>query len=136
MALYQLTVFLENRPGCLLEVTETLRDAGVDIRALSIAETPDYGLLRLIVDDFDKAADAIRATGKMVKKNHVIGVKIATQSGGLVELLTLLKENNINVEYMYAFVSQEKGFADVALRVSDREKAEALLAEKNFAMIN
>jgi len=137
MAFRQLSVFLENRPGTLLEVTETLKKANIDIRALSLAETPDYGILRLIVDDSYKAVDAIKETGRIVKINHVIGVQIDDRPGGLVEVLKALGENGYEVEYMYAFLSETAKKAEVAIRVDhDRDLAEKLLADKGFTLLN
>jgi len=137
MAFRQLSVFIENKPGTLLEVTETLKAANIDIRALSLAETPDYGILRLIVDDSYKACDAIRETGRVVKINHVIGVQIDDRPGGLVEVLKTLSENGYEVEYMYAFLSETAKKAEVAIRVNhDRDDAENLLREKGFKLLD
>ena len=121
-------------------MAETISAAGVDIRALSLAETPDYGILRLIVDDTYKALDAIKATGRTVSVNHMLGIRIDDSPGGLSGALRLLTDKGFDVEYMYAFLSEHGHRADVVLRVSgtsdDRAAAEALLAEGGYELIN
>ncbi len=139
MAIRQLSVFIENSHGSLAEVAETISDAGVDIRALSLAETPDYGILRLIVDDTYKALDAIKATGRTVTVNHMLGVRIDDSPGGLTGALRLLTDGGFDVEYMYAFLSEQGHRADVVLRVSgtsdDRAAAEAALSAGGYELI-
>ena len=127
MAIKQLSVFIENKKGMLVEVTGALKEAGVDIRALSLAETDYYGILRLIVSDFDLALEAIGKTGRTVKINRVLGLRVDDRPGGLSEALELLNRADINVEYMYAFIGIVPGRADVVIRVSDTDRAEALL---------
>ena len=129
MSVKQLSVFIENRPGTLVEVTETMAAAGIDIRALSLAETPDYGILRLIVSDAEKAFEVIKATGRTVSINRVPGIRVGDRPGGLSAALKVLTNAGFDVEYMYAFISEHAGCADVVLRVGDTAKAEALLAD-------
>ena len=136
MAVKQLSVFIENRRGMLVEVTETLAAAHIDIRALALAETPDYGILRLIVSDTDKALEAIRATGRTVSVNKMLGVKISDRPGGLAEALRVLTENGIDVDYMYAFIAESGNRANVVLRVADTQNAEEKLAAAGFELID
>lgn len=135
MAVKQLSVFIENRRGMLVEVTETLAAAHIDIRALALAETADYGILRLIVSDTDKALEAIRATGRTVSVNQMLGVKISDRPGGLAEALRVLTENGIDVDYMYAFIAESGSRANVVLRVADTKTAEEKLAAAGFELI-
>lgn len=136
MAVKQLSVFIENRRGMLVEVTETLAAAHIDIRALALAETADYGILRLIVSDTDKALEAIRATGRTVSVNNMLGVKISDRPGGLAGALRVLTENGIDVDYMYAFIAETGNRANVVLRVADTKLAEERLAAAGFELIN
>jgi hypothetical protein len=135
MAVRQLSVFLENKQGMLVEVTEALTEAGVDIRALSLAESDDYGIMRLIVSDTDRALEAVRATGRTVTVNRVVGLKIADRPGGLHEALAVLGKADINIGYMYAFISEKPGEAEVVLRVSDTAAAEKLLLDSGFELL-
>jgi hypothetical protein len=139
MAVKQLSVFIENRPGTLVEVTEILAAADIDIRALSLAETPDYGILRLIVDKTERACEAVRASGRTVTVNHMVGVRICDRPGGLSAALRLLAGKGFEVEYMYAFLSEKENEAEVVLRVKgsseDRAAAEKALAEGGFDLI-
>ena len=104
MKVEQISIFLENKPGRLSEVTKILSDAAVNIRALSIADTSDFGVLRLIVDDNRKAENALKGGDFTVKKTDVLAVEVEDRPGGLHHILELLEKQNINVEYMYAFV--------------------------------
>ncbi|MCQ2354154.1 MAG: ACT domain-containing protein [Clostridia bacterium] len=136
MAVKQLSVFIENRRGMLVEVTEALASAKIDIRALALAETPDYGILRLIVSDTDKALEVIRATGRTVSVNNMLGVRISDRPGGLAEALKILTDNGIDVDYMYAFIAETGDQANVVLRVADTKKAERTLSDTGFDLIN
>jgi hypothetical protein len=136
MAVKQLSVFIENRHGMLAEICSALASAGIDIRALSLAETPDYGILRLIVSDTDKAYETVRSTGRSAKINHVLGLRVDDRPGGLSAPLSLLTEAGFDVEYMYAFIGENKDFADVVMRVKDTAAAEALLRDKGYTLID
>ena len=102
----QISVFLENKAGRLCEVTGVLAEANVNIRALALADTSDFGVLRLIVDNTEKAKDALKKAGFTVGKTNVLAVEVPDRPGGLYEILHLLQTSSINVEYMYAFVQQ------------------------------
>ena len=119
MNILQISVFLENRAGQLAEITKLLAQEGVDIRALSIAETADYGLARMIVSDAHKASDVLLHHGDILSMTPVYAVEVPDAPGGLAELLGLLAENSIDVEYMYSLFFHEPGKACMVLRVSN-----------------
>lgn len=104
MQVEQISVFLENKSGRLSEVTGILAESGVNIRALALADTSDFGVLRLIVDDQDKAVGALKHNGFTVGKTDVVAVEVEDRPGGLHNILEILKQNDLNVEYMYAYV--------------------------------
>lgn len=136
MSIRQLSVFAENKNGSLYEITKILASNDINIRAFSVADTKNFGVLRLIVSDPRKAAMALSEEGKIVNVTDVVGVKIPDYKGGLAELLRILTENEISVEYLYAFVSTDAGKAHVVLRVEDNEKTEKLLTEKGFTLLS
>lgn len=128
MSVHQISVFLENRAGQLAEVTKLLAENGIDMRAISIAETKDYGVLRLIVDDTDKATEALLASGCILSKTPVTVACVPDQAGGLAPVLDVLAEGNLDVEYMYSLFTHKEGKAYMVFRISDEEKFCALLA--------
>ncbi len=134
MTIKQLSVFVENKQGRLSEITGILQGAGVDIRALSLADTTDFGILRLIVDKEDVAEAALRGAGLTVSLTPVIAAGIADRPGGLAEAMALLRDGGISVEYMYAFISRRKEMAYVILRVDDNGKAAELLQKAAFPL--
>ena len=119
MNILQISVFLENRAGQLAQITKLLADEGVDIRALSIAETSDYGLARMIVSDAHTASDVLLHHGDILSMTPVYAVEVPDAPGGLAEMLGLLAENHIDVEYMYSLFFHEPGKACMVLRVSN-----------------
>ena len=135
MAIKQLTVFIENKKGTVVSVTEILAKNNVNIRALSVAETQDFGMLRLIVNDEETAEKALAEQGYMFRTIDVVGVKINDEPGKLSEALSVMEKADINVEYLYAFMSSSAEYAYVVLRVEDNEKAEAELTKAGFALI-
>lgn len=136
MTIRQLSIFAANQPGTLLEITDALGKAGVDIRAMSIADTMDFGIFRLIVDDIEKAKNALADLGCVVSETPVIAAAISDKPGALNEILKLLSVNDINVEYMYAFIAVSKQFANVVLRVENNEKAIAILKENGIKLVS
>ena len=132
MAIQQLSVFVENTPGSLAEITEVLAGEGIDIRALSIADTWDFGILRLLVNRPEEALDALKGRGFTVSINDVIGIGVDDRPGGLSKALRLLGESGLVVEYLYAYVSRVDGLAYGILRMDDNAAAEKLLAENGF----
>ncbi|MDO4803578.1 MAG: ACT domain-containing protein [Lachnospiraceae bacterium] len=135
MAITQLSAYLENRPGTLYEALTSLTDAGVNIRALSVAETKDFGILRLIVSDVAKTKEAL-SDDIIVKETPVIAVKMNDQTGALKEVLKILGDAAVNIEYVYAFTGSAKGGAYVVLRVDDLEGAEDILARHGIKTLN
>lgn len=119
MKLKQTSVFLENKKGRLWKALSILREADVNIRALSIADTSEFGILRMIVPDPDKAKEVLEENQFVVKTNEVIGVEIPDVPGGLDGVLGILNQVDINVEYLYAFVEKREGHAIVVLRTED-----------------
>lgn len=135
MAIRQLTVFVENKQGSLVAVTDTLSRNNINLRALSIAETSDFGMLRLIVNDTETAEKVLTEEGYLIKVNEVVGVKIGDTPGKLTAALSVLDENKINMEYLYAFMSRTEKHAYVVIRVEDNEVAERVLETAGFHMI-
>ena len=136
MSVKQLSVFAENRNGSFYEITKILSDAGINLRAFSVADTQNYGILRLIVSDPRAAALALSTEGKIVSVTDVVGVRIPDEQGGLAELLRVLAEADVSVEYLYAFVAARGGNAYAVLRVEDNAKTEALLAGSGFTLLS
>lgn len=135
MAIRQLTVFVENKQGTIVSVTETLSKHNVNIRALSIAETEDFGILRLIVNDEATAVKMLEDEGCLLKITEVVGVKIGDEPGKLAAALKVLDEANVNVEYLYAFMARTEKHAYVVLRVEDNMAAENILENAGFHII-
>lgn len=135
MAIKQLSVFVANKAGKLVEVTKLLADNRIDLRAMSIADTQDYGIMRLIVDDLEKAKKILEDNGNIFKITDVIGVEIPDSPGGMSKVISILSENGINIEYLYAFISRSKEYAYVVLRVRDKEKAEEILSQKGVNLL-
>ncbi len=135
MAIQQLTVFLENKQGKLAEITGLLAKNGIDLRALSIADTAEFGILRLIVSDAGKARQILAADGTLVQITEVVGVQLSDQPGELAEVLSALDDNGINVEYLYAFLTRTENSAYVVLRVADNAAAEKTLQKAGFRLV-
>ncbi|HSB77261.1 MAG TPA: ACT domain-containing protein [Candidatus Methylomirabilis sp.] len=123
MKVEQISIFLENKSGRLAEVTGVLSKAGINIRALSLADTADFGILRLIVDKTDRAKEVLKQNGFAVSKTEVIGVVVPDRPGGLAEILGVLQSAGINVEYMYAFVQRSGDNAIIIFRFDELDKA-------------
>ena len=135
MSLKQLTVFVENKQGALVAITDTLAAHNVNIRALSIADTRDFGILRLIVNDNDTALKTLTEAGYLINTTAVVGVKIGDEPGKLSKALQVLDEKAINMEYLYAFMSRTEKHAYVVLRVADNAAAESALEDAGFHLI-
>ena len=123
MKVEQISIFLENKSGRLADVAGVLAQAGVNIRALSLADTTDFGILRLIVNNTEKAKQVLKNGGFTVGKTEVIAVEVSDRPGGLASILGVMKDNGINVEYMYAFVQKSGGNAIIIFRFDELEKA-------------
>jgi len=129
MTAVQISVFLENKSGRLAEVTNALATAGVNVRALSLAETIDYGVLRLIVDKPAEAKKALASAGFTVSETEVIAVEMPDRPGGLAAVVNLVTQSGLNIEYLYAFVGQRGENAVVIFRIDDVEAAITALKE-------
>ena len=135
MAIQQLTVFVENKQGTMVSITDTLSKHEINLRALSIAETQDFGILRLIVNDEAAAESILKEEGYLIKITDVVGIKIGDQPGKLSAALKVLDEHKINVEYLYAFMVRTEKHAYMVIRVEDNEAAEAALTEAGFKLV-
>lgn len=136
MKVKQISVFLENKSGRLAGITKTLGLHNINIRALSIADTTDFGILRLIVADPEEAVRRLKAEGYTVSETDVIAVEIPDKPGGLSEILQYLDTVKINIEYMYAFVGKSNDKAVVVFRVEDVEGAIGLLQQKGVSLLS
>lgn len=135
MAIKQLTVFVENKPGSLVSITETLSKHNINLRALSIAETEEFGILRLIVNDDATAEKILSEEGYLIKITDVVGVKIGDAPGKLSGALRILDESGINMEYLYAFMARTEKHAYVVIRVENNAAAEAALTSAGYKLI-
>ena len=136
MRVEQISIFLENKAGRLAEVTSILSEAGVNIRALSVADTSDFGVLRLIVDDNAKAEKVLKDSGFSVGKTNVVAVEVEDKPGGLHRILSLLTKAGINIEYMYSLVTQRNGNAVLIFRFDNIDGAVKLMEENGIPVIN
>ena len=135
MSIQQISVFLENRAGRLAEITGILSDNHIDLRALNIAETADYGVLRLITSDAQKASAVLLEHGFILTMTPVTAVAVPDRPGGLSELLRALSAAQIDIEYMYSVFGQKEGLAYMIFRVADTEKLDAVLAESGLGTV-
>jgi hypothetical protein len=136
MNIYQISVFLENRSGKLAEVVQLLAENNVDIRAISIAETTEYGLARMIVDDAPKASSILLQHGDMISMTPVWAVEVPDRPGGLAQLLTTLAATEVNVEYMYSLFTHREGNAYMVLRISDEETFRKALMDAGIRIMS
>jgi len=132
----QISVFLENKAGRLAEVTAILSEAGVNIRALALADTSDFGVLRLIVDNNAKAVEALKNRGFTVGRTDVLAVEVEDRPGGLHRILDMLHKAQINVEYMYAFVQHSGENAVMIFRIDNIDEAVRVLEKNKVKVIN
>jgi len=130
----QISLFVENRPGRMAKVAKTLSDARVNIRALTIAEAGDFGVIRMVVDDPEKGHKVLKENAFTVSMTDVLAVEMKDTPGGLYEILNTLGESGINVDYAYAFVTAKAEKAMLILRVDDIAKARKMLAQKGVKM--
>ncbi len=137
MIIKQLSVFVENKPGRLLEITSVLGDNGIDIRAMSLADTTKFGILRLIVNEPGKAENILKEAGFTVSLTQVLALGLKDTPGGLAAVLKILKQAGIEVEYVYAFfVSCAVDYASVIIRVEDNDKAAEVLKENGVKLLD
>lgn len=135
MKITQLSVFLENKEGRLYEATELLGQAGVDIKALTIAENEDFGVLRMVVDKPDAAVAILKTGGFVASMTEIVAVEVEDRPGGLARVLKVFCDHRINVEYMYAFVEKAGGKAIVVFRFDDLDKAIAVLTQNHIRVL-
>jgi hypothetical protein len=135
MKVEQISIFIENKSGRLAEVARVLGEAGVNIRALSLADTSDFGILRLIVNDREKAKQILKEKGFTVSKTEVVAIEVPDRPGGLSEILQTLDKESLNVEYMYAFVERCGENAVIIFRFDETEKAIKTLLDRGFNVL-
>ncbi len=135
MKVKQISVFLENKSGRLAQVTKVLGQNGINIRALSIADTTDFGILRLIVNNPDAAYRVLKEAGFTVSTTEVIAVEVKDEPGGLSKVLEILREVNINIEYLYAFLQKATNAALVVFRVEQLDEAIEVLQKNNVSIL-
>jgi len=136
MKVEQVSVFLENKQGSLEEVTRILKEANVNIRTLSLADTTDFGILRLIVNDVDTTSRVLRDKGFRVSRTTVVAVEVPDRPGGLHSILEALDRNNITVEYLYAYVEKSGENAVIIFRFDDSAAATEVLRENSFSVLS
>ncbi|HJD97636.1 ACT domain-containing protein [Mailhella massiliensis] len=135
MTVEQISVFVENRSGQLGDVTRVLEEAEVNIRALSLSDTADFGVLRLMADDTQKARDALVKAGFTVGSTPVVAVEVADRPGGLGHVLGVLSEQGINVEYLYAYTQRESTRATIIFRFDRTDEAVKALLDRGFRVL-
>lgn len=135
MKVEQISIFLENKPGGLEEVTRILKDSGINIRTLSLADTTDFGILRLIVNDVDRASQVLKEQGFRISRTIVVAVEVPDRPGGLHGILEVLSKNGINVEYLYAFVERSGEHAVIIFRFDAPDKAIEVLQKNGMTVL-
>ena len=135
MNIHQISVFLENRTGQLAEITRLLADNDIDLRAISIAETADYGLARMIVDDSHKASAILLEHGDILSMTPVWAVEVPDRPGGLAEVLAVLAENHVDVEYMYSLFAHQEGKAYMVMRIHDEPRFLSTLGDRKIKIM-
>lgn len=135
MRIRQISIFLENKPGQLSAICRALADAGINIATLSLADTNDFGIVRMIVDNHDKAQEILAARGHVVNVREVIGVCVPDRPGGMAEVMTVLDKADVNIEYSYAFSFHRGEKAVLVFRFSDNVKAETALREHGYTTL-
>lgn len=136
MTTQQLSIFMENKPGQLVKVTQTLKDAQIDIRAMSLADTKDFGIVRMIVSDTDKAQEAMREAGFMSTITQVMCIAMDDHPGGLSKITELMAEANVNIDYLYACITVIGKDAYIVMHVDDEKKASAVLENAGIKMVS
>ena len=136
MSVKQISVFLENKPGALADMARVLADNEIDMRAFSLAETSDFGIARVIVDDLYKTTTVLKDAGFIHSVSSVLAVAIPDVPGGLWQVLDILRQESINVEYMYAFLGAQAGSAYMIFKVAGHHKAAAALTGKGIRLVD
>jgi hypothetical protein len=136
MKVEQISVFMENKPGGLEEVMRIIKDANINIRTLSLADTSDFGILRLVVNDVDKTSQVLRDSGLRVSRTTVVAIEVPDHPGGLHSILAVLAKENIDVEYLYAFVEKSGENAVIIFRFDDTNAAISVLQKNGFTILS
>jgi hypothetical protein len=136
MKLKQLSIFLENRPGHLSRVCEVLAEAGINIVTMTLADTREFGILRLIVREWQRAKEALETAGFAVNTTDVMAIEVADEPGGLEKILKAAEAGGLSVEYMYAFACKQKKNALIVIRFDDIERASAALKEAGIGVLS
>ena len=136
MKVEQISVFLENKPGGLEKVTRILRDAGINLRTRAVADTSDFGIVRLIVNDVEKATGVLRESGFTVSRTTVVAVEVPDRPGGLHGILEVIAKENINIAYMYAFVEKSGENAVMLFRFDQQDRAIEVLTKSGIAVLS
>jgi len=135
MKIQQLSLFLENKPGHLSSICQTMADAGINIETLSLADTKQFGILRLVVQDWEKAKEVLELAGFVVNVTEVVATEVEDRPGGMAEVLEILQSGNINIEYMYAFTFRRGNKAVLVFRFDDPDAAIKLLESKGCSVL-
>ena len=135
MRIRQISIFLENRPGQLSTICRALADAGINIATLSLADTADFGIVRMIVDDHEKAKDVLTEKGHVVNVREVIAVCVPDRPGGMAEVMQVLDKAGVNIEYSYAFAFHKGEKAVLVFRFSDNARAESALKAAGYTTL-
>ena len=136
MAIRQLSVFVENKKGSLHEITDVLAKAKIDLRSMCIADTSDYGIVRIIADDPIRAQNILAEAGHLANVREVTAFAVPDVPGGLAQVLDILEENSVNIEYLYALVTRNVGKAYAVARTDDSEKAEKILEANGIELLS
>jgi hypothetical protein len=135
MSIKQISIFLENRRGRLADVTRILTESKINMRALSLADTADFGVLRIIVDEQERCLGVLHDNDFIAQETDVIAVEVPDEPGGLYGILSLFDRNDVNIEYMYAFVEKKMDRAAVIFKIDDHEKAKDVLGKSNINVL-
>ncbi|MDR2553049.1 MAG: ACT domain-containing protein [Treponema sp.] len=135
MEIKQISVFLENNAGRLGEVTRVLADSGINLRAISIADTADFGILRLIVNDYEKAVAALSAAGFTTRITSVAAVEIEDTPGSLAAVMELFRKTSVNIEYLYASLEGREGKAVVIFKLEDHDQGLSIIRDNGLSMV-
>ena len=136
MKIKQLSLFLENKPGALSRPVQLLAKANINILTLSIADTQQFGILRIVVREWEEARRLLEESGSIVKVNDIVAVEVADRPGGLAEILVAMEESGVNVEYMYGFTLKEHGTALLAFRLDDPDRAIESLRQRGLSLVS
>jgi hypothetical protein len=136
MKVEQIAIFLENKSGRMAEITATLAQNGINIRAMSLADTADFGILRLIVNDTEKARKVLKDSGFTVGTTEVLVAEVSDKPGGLAHVLQIIKEGNLNIEYMYAFTQKSGGTGLIIFRFDELDRAIEILAKEHIRLLS